>query len=409
MARKQAFSDATILNLSAGKLSDPLTDGLAIEANGENRTWRYYRRVAGNGNLVRMTLGTYPAYSIKDARQWAETLNEQVERGIDPKAAERAAKAAANALAMTLAQAHALYLADAKAGVRRQLKPRTLADKLAIWSRDIEPNLGQMALASIAGDDLWRIVEAKGDTAPVRANRLAGELKVMFGWFMSRAGQRAGIRLTLDPSATLSAHHYAESAGRTRILSDEEIGWFVQACNAEQPAYRRAFLLLLLTGCRFAEVVEAPTDEFCDGIWTIAASRSKNGTSHSIALGQLGRSLFNEAKGQWLAPSRTGGLVQHRNWYRVRDRIHARMEKAAGRPIAGWGPHDLRRTLRSNTFRLGIPFEVAEAMLNHVRKGLERRYDIGDLSGFTADAFARWEAHVAKVSCDDVWRDIGGN
>lgn len=397
MARKQAFSESTILNLAAGKLSDPATDGLAIEVNGGDRTWRYYRRVSGTGALVRMTLGTFPAHSINDARQWAEGLNQQVEKGIDPREVERAAKAATKSLSMSFAEARALYWKDIQTGTRRALKPRTLADKAAIWTRDIDPHLGTMPLANITADDLWRIVEAKGDVAPVRANRLAGELKVIFGWFLSRAGQRAGIRLANDPSVSLSASHYVESAGRSRILSDEEIGWFMAAVADELPAYRRAFVLLLLTGCRFSEVVEAPADEYRDGVWTIAAERSKNGKSHSIALGPLGRGLFEQADGKWLAPSRTGGLVQHRNWYRVRDRIHARMEKAAGKAIVGWGPHDLRRTLRSNTFRLGIAYEVAEAMLNHVRKGLERRYDVGDLSTFTADGFARWEEHVAKL------------
>ncbi len=394
MARIQAFTDKTIRNLHMGKMSDPTTAGLLIEAKGDTRTWRYYRRVRGTAALVRLTLGTYPAHTLSMARQWACMLNERVEAGIDPRAAERAAKA----VTMTVGEAWALYWADTERGTRRILKPRTLADKRGVWMSDIKPTLAAKPLADVTADDLWRLIERKGDAAPVRANRLAGELKVIWAWFQSRAGQKAGIRVDADPTTNLSARYYAQSPGRTRMLSDEEIVWFLTAVSEQAPSYRRAFTMMLLTGCRFSEVVEAPLAEYRDGIWTIAAARTKNATAHAVALGSWGQALFTQAKGEWLAPNSLGGLVERRNWYRVRDRVHARMERLAGRPLDRWGFHDLRRTLRSNTFRLGIPYEVAEAMLNHARQGLERRYDVGDLSGFTRDGFSKWEAHVADIA-----------
>jgi hypothetical protein len=50
------------------------------------------------------------------------------------------------------------------------------------------------------------------------------------------------------------------------------------------------------------------------------------------------------------------------------------MTKSAGRPIERFTPHDIRRTARSNTKRLNVDFETAEAMLNHLKTGLERTY-----------------------------------
>ncbi|MBW8297366.1 hypothetical protein [Sphingopyxis sp.] len=58
-------------------------------------------------------------------------------------------------------------------------------------------------------------------------------------------------------------------------------------------------------------------------------------------------------------------------WFKVRDRIHARMEEFAGCAIPWWHFHDLRRTFRSNARRVGIDNEIAELMLNHKRKGIE--------------------------------------
>lgn len=400
MTRKQAFSDKAIRSLVAGKLSDPVIPGLSITARGGGWSWGYHRRVHGTATTVRLTLGAYPAHSIDDARAWAARLNADVERGTDPRVALQAVKAAPVAQ-MTLREAWALYWSDTVRGTRRVLKPRTLADKRAMWVRDIEPVLAARALPSITPDDLWALVERKGDDAPVRANRLAAEIKVIWSWFVSRPGQRAGIALSADASLTLNGKHYVESTGRTRVLSDEEVALFLRAVAAESPSHRRALTLMLLTGCRFAEATEAPLSEYRDGLWTIPAQRTKNGKPHAIALGQWGRELFGEVDNElWLCPNARGtGIIEQRHWYRVRDRVHKRMEMLAERPLARWSFHDLRRTMRSNTFRLGIAYEVAEAMLNHAKQGLERRYDVSNFS-----VHARGFFHMGEALARDVLR-----
>lgn len=75
------------------------------------------------------------------------------------------------------------------------------------------------------------------------------------------------------------------------------------------------------------------------------------------------------------------------------------MERLAGRPIERFTPHDFRRTARSNTKRLKVDFETAEAMLNHVKKGLERTYDRYDLEEEKRAFFLKWEAEIAEMAC----------
>jgi hypothetical protein len=278
-----AITARAIDSLSDGKLMDPTRAGLSIEVVGRKKVWRYYRRIAGGGGAVRLSLGSWPAHGIADARKWADGLNEQVEAGIDPRAADRAKRAAT----MTVEAAHTLYMTAIEQGHRKPLRPRTIADKRTIWLRDIAPHIGAKQLGTITADDLWDMVEAKGCVAPVRANRLAAEAKVFFAWCESRAGQRAGIRLRLDPAATLNGKHYAESKGRTRFLSDDEIGWFLRALTLEtgSPAsssYRRAFLLMLLTGVSRGdpdETVAAIRMRLCgrDGSEIVAARQAMQG------------------------------------------------------------------------------------------------------------------------------------
>lgn len=71
------------------------------------------------------------------------------------------------------------------------------------------------------------------------------------------------------------------------------------------------------------------------------------------------------------------------------------MERLAGRPIERFTPHGLRRTSRSNTKRLKVDFETAEAMLNHVKKGLERTYDRYDMEEEKRAWFLKLEMEIA--------------
>ena len=51
-----------------------------------------------------------------------------------------------------------------------------------------------------------------------------------------------------------------------------------------------------------------------------------------------------------------------------------------------------------NTKRLKVDFETAEAMLNHVKKGLERTYDRYDLEEEKRASFLKWEAEIADIA-----------
>ena len=84
------LTPALIDDLRTGKLDDPKTGGLSIEvlASGKKR-WQFRRRIAGSGVVVKLTLGLFPAYPIAAAREWANSLNLQIDAGIDPRETAR--------------------------------------------------------------------------------------------------------------------------------------------------------------------------------------------------------------------------------------------------------------------------------------------------------------------------------
>lgn len=332
VTRTQTLTPSAIDALAKGELKDPHTPGLSLEVlPSGKKVWRFYRRVAAGGPRVRLSLGRFPAHSIAAAREWACRLNDLTEAGADPREVMRAEEARAS---MTVGRAHELYMIAVREGrasrAKRRNKPRTIADELQIYSRDVAPTLANKSIYDVTEADLVRLVTAKGKVAKVRANRLAAELKVFFGWTASLRGTEVG--LDAGPSRRLGDLRFPETP-RSRKLDQEEIGWFLQALAEEEQVYRRGMLLWLLTAARLAEVSQARSEELADGVWTIPECRTKNTVEHTIALGPWGWSLM-QCDSEWVFPApKCDGPRSRSCWYKARGSC----EEADG---ANCGPRD---------------------------------------------------------------------
>lgn len=397
MSRRFVFNPASIDALIEGDLKDPTTPGLAIVVlKSGKKSWRYLRRIPGTEIIVKLTFGTFPARTIPAARKWATELNEQVENGIDPR---ETMKVEAERADMTLKRAHELYMAAVREGrasrAKRKNKPRTIDDKQEIYDRDVPAKLKRKSIYDVTERDLIDIVVAKGKAAKVRANRLAAELKVFFGWAASLRGLEVG--LDNDPSRRLGDLKFPESP-RQRKLSEEELEWYLKAvAEEEERDFRRGLLLLLLTATRISELTLAHKKELKDGIWTIPPERSKNHSAHSIKLGPWGLALM-QTNAEWILPAPRVDGPRKSGWYKARDRVLARMSAYAGRAVEKFNPHDCRRTARSNTKRLKVDYETAEAMLNHLKAGMERIYDGYELEAEMAAWFLKWENEIIRIA-----------
>jgi integrase len=330
MTARKAITPALIDALRKGILRDLLTPGLFVEVlpSGKKR-WKYRRCIPVNGAEVRLSFALFPARTIAEARAWAVGLNEKIDKGVDPREVNRANKRRAS---MTVARAHALYMTAVRDGcasrAKRKNKPRTISDKVEIFQRDIAPKLGSRSIYEVTEKDLISLVVDKGKAAKVRANRLATELKVFFGWASSLRGMDIG--LDIDPSRRLGDLRFPESP-RKRYLNDQEIEWFLEALVEEEMDCRRGMLLWLLTGARLSEVVQARCDELQDGVWVIPSRRTKNSKQHRIPLGPWGQALFKK-DGIWVFPApKSTGPRSKSCWYKARDRVKKRMEMLSGR------------------------------------------------------------------------------
>lgn len=411
---KKSFSPALVDALTQGSIAVPDCPGLTIEATATGkRVWKYKRRVAGGGAIVKMTLGQFPTFTIPDARQWANDLNAQVERGENPKVKLEVEQAIA---AMTVDKAHELYMVGCRRPDRKkQLRESSLDNKEALYKL-AKPIIGAIPITDITDDHLWEMVEEKAQLHPARANRLASELKTFFKWCAGRGGKLAGVGLLIDPALSLSGGHYKEG-DRDRFLSDEELASFFtvlaesESLVGHYPAsvsarvtvearcrnYRRAMLLMLLTGCRRDEVLEAASNEYENGVWTVPANRVKNGKAHAIPLGQWAQALFRTNQ-QWVIPSWKIDGAMTCGWYKVLNRIIERMSELKGSTVERFTFHDLRRTLRSHAEDLDIIDAHAEAMINHTLQGVLKTYKRGDMLKQKEIGFAKWEAKLIGIA-----------
>jgi integrase len=186
------------------------------------------------------------------------------------------------------------------------------------------------------------------------------------------------------------------------VLTNEEIrALWLNADDAGQP-WGMATKLMLLTGARRSEVFKADRSEFNLKAkeWIVPASRAKNGVPHIIPLAPAALAMVkaipaveDSAK---LFPAR-GSLDNGPSGIsKVQKRLRAAIDQALGREEGErWTFHDIRRTVATGLQRLGIRFEVTEAVLNHISgakggiAGVYQRHDWKAEKRVALDAWAR--------------------
>ncbi len=403
MTKKMTFTPTAFEALKEGSLTDPQNPGLSLMAlPSGKKMWKFTRRL---GTVhVKATFGSYPALKLATARAKAQAYNASIELGIDPRGTDVES-------ALTTDEVHALYMKAVRANlhkVRRTasskpLAPRTITEKEELYGRHIKAAIGSKIFANVTAGDLSKIVinvgkqGVHGRPAPITANRTLCELRVFFGWATGLRAKNDGVHINENPTAILGQLWNAEPDGRERWLDGTELPLFLKALAEEDRLYRRALLLLLLTGTRKKEVLEATMIEYQNGLWVIPASRAKNGQEHPIVLGPWARSLFVTNTLHVIPSPKLENDPMIYGWDKILKRVRERMGEISGHEVEHFTLHDLRRTFRSHVDEL-VDETVAELMMNHKKTGLNKRYNRNKRAGAMAAGFAAWEACMASMA-----------
>ena len=391
------------------------------------KSYVYQYRIGGRGSAVRRyTIGRHGETTPAKARARARELAEQVRRGIDPIDAKREAvtiKAESKAQERELA-----FDAYCARYVELRVKPEGLASLEnieAIFRRHAIPILKSKPLPKITKRDMVAVLDGiPASSAALRRSTYA-ILHKMFNWAKSRDD------IAVNPMDGMKAPPAV--ASRDRVLSDSELALALRAAAQMDAPFGPLYQLLFATGQRRDECAALDWSELDreNALWTLPAARAKNGEANLVPLNAPALAVLDRMAGAGLSDSAlwprkglvftTTGKTPVSGYSRAKARLDAIMEAIARQDtidagqghesitLAPWRLHDARRTLATGLQRLGVRFEVTEAVLNHTSgaksgvAGVYQRHGWGPEKRAALDA---WAAHCERLLNP---ADDGGN
>lgn len=228
-----------------------------------------YRRLDGSRPVV--TLGRTSELSADQARKLAAEHFRNVSGGADPRKAREAWKAAPTM--------DDLWIRYETERLKVKNRPRTQAEYVRNWKSHAQPILGDLKVAEVTRPDVRRAVAALG-AKRTTANRVLALLSVMFNFAVEN-------ELRPDNPAT-GIEKYRENP-RDVAFTDDELARIGGAVDADPEHWARVALkLLIVSGARVSEVLEAEWSEFDldDSLpaWRVPAERMKGGKAHTYHL-----------------------------------------------------------------------------------------------------------------------------
>jgi integrase len=324
-----------------------------------------------------MTIGTYPALSLADAREaWREARQDSM-ASRDPSLAKR------DKPALDFETVSREWLK------RDQAKNKSYREAQRVVERELIPVWGHRRVDELGRRDVLDLVDAIADRgAPTMARRVQAYVHRFFRWCVGR-----GI-IGANPSADLPKP--GSESKRDRVLSDNELAavWKA-ACEIGWP-FVDAVRLLILTGARREEIGSLRWKEVAGTAIMLAGGRTKNNEPHDIPLSAAALPILDALPR--IADSQlvftTNGKTPISGWSRAKTEF----DKLAG--IPPWRIHDLRRTVATGLQRLGASLQVIEAVLGHVsgsRAGVVGVYQRHSFADEKRQALEAWGAYVLDL------------
>jgi integrase len=373
------------------RVPDQRCKGLAVRvAPSGVKTWDLAYRIRGTAKMRRLSLGRTTDIGLEQARERANELTSAARGGRDLIGEEGEVRDAA-ASRITVGSLIDLYLRRRVIGRLRTAK--TIESRL---KRTLTPILQQCA-ADICRRDVRELLNAMVDVGKGReAEKRRQVCTAMFRWALSQDIVAA------DPTAGLEA--YDRGTPRDRVLTVEEIETLWRWLESDALSLEAADILKveLLTGARCGEISGLRAEEIDrqKWIWTLPASRSKNGRQRVTPILGVAREILE----QRLSAVEKGPLFLLEKGVVVTSAHigHYLLTRRATLPIAVFTSHDLRRTLATMLAEMGIALDLVAAIVGHESGGkdtrtLVRHYVHSDMLERKTHALKAWDERVRAI------------
>lgn len=317
----------------------------------------------------RLTIGSFPDWSLSSAAKAAKELKQKIDSGIDPLAERQERRDA-----VTVDQLCDIFIEE------------HLPKKAATTQRDykqiidtyIRPDLKHEPVADIDfvhANRIFRKVSKSGKKTT--ANRVMAVMSKMFT-------EAQKLRLTtVNPTKGVEKN---DEVKRERFLDAKEVTRLIDAlASLEDRQAADIFRLILLTGCRKTEALAATWSMFdlSEGTWTKPSHHTKQKKVHKIPLSAPARQLLSEIKGEaetedsdFVFPAKfqsTKDTTRKHAGYRVNVKNQwAQVLKTA--KLKDLHIHDLRHSFASFLVAEGMSLPLIGRLLGHTQAATTHRY-----------------------------------
>ena len=319
---------------------------LRLDAGGKViRSWVAQFRV--NGRQGRLKIGDVFKLSPEQARKRATELLAQATLGTDP-AGKRAEDRKQNTI--TLKSVIDQFLRTKEKQVETDnLRPASLkAMKIYLTGDYFGPLHGKPINAVTRADVAVRLNAITNDRSADTAKQARVHLSAFFGWAM-----REGIA---NSNPVIATNEPDGNADRERRLSDDELAQVWRACKDDD--YGRIVKLLMLTGCRRAEIGKAQWSwvDLEKATFTIPKTVTKNHREHTLPLSVVALDIIKTIPQRVGCDYLFGQRGFNFNGWQAQDLVSFSVP---------WKLHDLRRTMSTRMHDMGVLPHFVEALLNH--------------------------------------------
>ncbi|WP_147694760.1 tyrosine-type recombinase/integrase [Vogesella mureinivorans] len=328
-----------------------------------------------NGRQETMTFGRYGlgGITLAEARERLGEAKKMIAAGKSPakeKARDKArVKGAETFGAWAEKWLRGYQMADSTRDMRR-----------SIFERELKSKFGNQKLAEISHEDLRMLTDAivqRG--APATAVHAREVVMQVYRWAIER-GQKVE-----NPAELVRPASIAKFEPRDRALTPDEIALMYQYLEriGTTPSIRAACKLLLLTMVRKSELTNATWSEinFSEALWTIPKERMKRRSPHLVFLPRQAVDILIALKtfaggSAYVLPSRydIDKPMSSATLNQVLTLTYKLAQKE-GKPLAKFGPHDLRRTASTLLHEAGYNTDWIEKCLAHEQRGVRAVYN----------------------------------
>ena len=274
-----------------------------------SKVWRFKYHFQGKEKLI--SLGAYPAVTLKDAREKAAEARKTLGGGKDPSAERQQSKLQhRNTFEIIAREWHEkqspAWSAAHAANVLRQME------------KNLFPHIGSKPVGVITATELLSVLRKIESRDAVTVARIARSLSSCVFRYAVMTG-----RAERDPAGDIRGAIVAHvTKNRAAITDPEKVGALILAIDnySGELGVRFALNLMALTFCRPIEILQAEWSEFDfdDKLWRIPAAKMKMSRDHLVPLSPQAIAVLEEMRllsgeGQYVFPGLRRGTATMRS------------------------------------------------------------------------------------------------